>query len=181
MPSSEDELRKVLRKLAQDEAIADSESKKCPYCAETIKAEATVCRHCGRDLRNTSSFFKKKWPVWIAISLLVLCGVFGVLWFILSALPSTYYRVTYKITGTASQASLTYENEQGGTEQTKVVIPWQETMTVKRGSFLYLSAQNDDESGSVTCEIWVDGVKWRDSTSRGAYVISTCSGRAGND
>jgi len=27
-----------------------SSLRKCPYCAEDIKAEAKVCRHCGREL-----------------------------------------------------------------------------------------------------------------------------------
>jgi hypothetical protein len=29
---------------------ANAGNKKCPHCAEWIKAEANVCRHCGRDV-----------------------------------------------------------------------------------------------------------------------------------
>lgn len=27
-------------------------SRKCPFCAELVRAEARVCKHCGRDLES---------------------------------------------------------------------------------------------------------------------------------
>lgn len=30
--------------------LSDGSSKKCPYCAELIKAEAKVCRYCHREV-----------------------------------------------------------------------------------------------------------------------------------
>ena len=36
-------------------ALSDGAMKKCPHCAELIKAEARVCRFCSRDLPSTFS------------------------------------------------------------------------------------------------------------------------------
>lgn len=34
-------------------AVRMETSKPCPFCAETIKIEAVVCKHCGRDLSGS--------------------------------------------------------------------------------------------------------------------------------
>lgn len=34
---------------------ANERGRKCPHCAEWIKAEAKVCKHCGRDAELTTT------------------------------------------------------------------------------------------------------------------------------
>jgi len=34
----------------EESAVLSGESRKCPYCAELVKIEAIICKHCGKDL-----------------------------------------------------------------------------------------------------------------------------------
>lgn len=112
------------------------------------------------------------WIVLILILAALACG---------DTEPPPTYRVTYEVTGSASSVSVTLENDQGGTEQGEYALPFKETFTMERGDFAYISAQNQGESGSVTCRILIDGEEWRESTSEGAYVIASCDGTVGRE
>ena len=92
------------------------------------------------------------------------------------------YYATYKVNGRdGHQASLTYSNAQGGTEQRTVTLPWIKSFEVNDGEFLYISAQNQEDYGWIDVDILLDGARWKDAYSSGAYVIATSSGIAGRD
>lgn len=53
------------------------EHKKCPFCAEWIKAEAVKCKHCGEELPSEED---EHLPAWFTLIALAMVG-FLVAWF----------------------------------------------------------------------------------------------------
>ena len=85
--------------------------------------------------------------------------------------------VVYEVTGTATEVSITISNPQGGTEQyASAGLPSKFTYHGFPNNFLYISAQNLGDSGSVTVTIYINDMVYKTSTSKGAYVIATASG-----
>lgn len=84
-------------------------------------------------------------------------------------------KVTYKISGTANSALITYMNASGNiAQENNARVPWKKTF--KQGvSHLSVSAQNKG-GGTITCEILIDGERFKKTTSKGDYAIAECSG-----
>ncbi len=84
--------------------------------------------------------------------------------------------ITYKVGGT-TQASITYTD--GGTQtsqETEAQIPWEKTVSTKSDAIVYqVSAQNSvPGSGSVTCEILLDGESVSANEGKGEFAIASC-------
>jgi len=129
--------------------------------------------------------------IWISIAVVALV-VGGALWAAKSSdddnssSTSTVHTVRYLVRGSARTADITYATSNGGTaQQNGVDVPLSRetdgaegiTYTMTEGAFVYISAQNGGEYGTIQCLIQVDGTVVLQNQSSGAYAIATCSGR----
>ncbi|MGP8243860.1 MAG: hypothetical protein ACLQVN_04995 [Bryobacteraceae bacterium] len=97
------------------------------------------------------------------------------------AVSSSQPAVAYEARGTAGRVSLTYTNASGGMEQQTVTLPWNKDFGVPRGTMLYLSAQNENERGTVTARIYVNGDVLQEAESSTPYGIASVSGTVNPD
>ncbi|VXC66875.1 Flagellar hook-associated protein flgK [Arthrobacter sp. 9V] len=92
--------------------------------------------------------------------------------------------VLYEVEGTAGGVDVTLQSTSGTVQLNGKAVPLANrttgtrgiTYTMNRGSFTYISAQNNGASGTVTCRITVDGTVVSTNTSSGGYAIASCSG-----
>lgn len=91
------------------------------------------------------------------------------------SLSAKTYR--YEVSGSSGRYSITIENVDGNTQQwAEVGNEWAYEWTQTGERWLYVSAQNQNDYGSVTVLIKRDGKTVSTNTSYGAYVIATASG-----
>lgn len=91
--------------------------------------------------------------------------------------PTKLVSVEYRVDGTATQGAMTYSNASEGTSQVTANLPWNVKFTsTKAGQFVYISAQNQNDTGSVHVSIFLNGTLYKESISSGAFVIATASG-----
>jgi hypothetical protein len=83
----------------------------------------------------------------------------------------------YEVSGTAGDYSITCEGAPSGTVQySNVGSGWAYTWKHTGTRWLYMSAQNNTDNGTVTVKIIRDGKVVAQQTSSGAYVIATVDG-----
>ena len=83
-------------------------------------------------------------------------------------------QVTYSATGTVDVTIQTPT----GTQQFGHVTNPSYQFSFAPGAFVYISAQNQNDSGNVSCTVTSNGRTVSSNTSSGAYVIASCSGVA---
>jgi predicted small lipoprotein YifL len=84
---------------------------------------------------------------------------------------------SYTVTGSSGSYNVTIEGAPKGTAQySNVGSGWKYTWTQSGTRFLYVSAQNNKNSGSVTVSILKNGKIIATQTSSGAYVIASVDG-----
>jgi hypothetical protein len=89
---------------------------------------------------------------------------------------STLRTVAYDVTGSADSFSITAKSATGTEQASNRALPAHVTYMMDPGAFAYISAQNEGESGSITCTITVDGQVISRNTADGAFTIATCQG-----
>lgn len=82
-------------------------------------------------------------------------------------------KLVYKVIGGATEAQVEYTNAQGETKTEIVALPWETGFDAGSSFNFKLKAENKSDSGSVTCEVWIND---RRAGSASGVGLAECTG-----
>ena len=91
--------------------------------------------------------------------------------------------ITYRVTGTASSANVSYTNGTNGSTRVKSRydhsgnMTWEEDVVIAHDEMAYLTAQNNGEKVCVVAQILLNGRIIKSSESSGPYCVATVAAR----
>ena len=85
------------------------------------------------------------------------------------------HEVVYEVIGEGTARSITYASTDGGgfEQVTQVTLPWKKE-TISRGPATHRLVARNDDDGSITCRITIDGTVVTEKTSSGPYAVVAC-------
>lgn len=116
--------------------------------------------------------------MWLVIAIVVI-GIIGAVGYNQAKQSGQLaFTVTYKVSGTATDNAITYENSTGSTaQQSNAPLPWQQSYNFTDGSFFgTLTATVGANGGSLTCQILVNNKVVKQASSSGTFASASCSG-----
>lgn len=134
----------------------------------------------------------KKKPVWPwalgAIALVIFLGVGACVAFIggvasnIDKETKREVEVIYAVSGSGRSVAITYSGRDFNTAQeTAVRLPWNKSVTIDGlGKTVSLTATNDMDGGTITCQITANGKTIAEQTSSGPFATASCIGNAGD-
>jgi len=98
---------------------------------------------------------------------------------VLTACGGSSSELVYRVTGTATEVEVAYADADGNTQEETVTLPWETSVEVSQDIDFELRVSNNQPTGEIKCEVWLDDRKLGDKDSA-AYVVCMGSVHLGN-
>ncbi len=87
------------------------------------------------------------------------------------------HAVTYRVRGTTSTGVVTYTRADGQSiKPMDIHVPWDLIISYSKPTTVILTATNPSQTGSIQCELMLDGRPWKKESARAPSDKVSCAG-----
>jgi hypothetical protein len=91
--------------------------------------------------------------------------------------PTNFHMISFSVGGSTSTAVVTYTMRNGSTsDRFETAVPWHKVVKFSSGSVVILTAGNPTQTGSIECELSLDGEAWKKDVTNSPGDKASCAG-----